>query len=82
MSAEVVPLRPQKKPRATTPKVWLSPAMVCEHVPGLTEEILSERRKQRKRPHFEKPSLKTVIYDLDEIDDWVRSTRVVCRDVP
>lgn len=72
MTAAVLPLRPGKQTK-TTP-VWLSPEQVCERVPGLTVEILSQRRKNNLRPKFFKPSQKTVIYEQSEIDDWVEST--------
>lgn len=72
MSAEVLPIRPAKQPRREP--VWLSPEQVCERVPGLTTEILSQRRKDNLRPRFHKPSQKTVIYEQSEVDDWVEST--------
>lgn len=72
MTAVVSPIKPRQRP-AIEP-VWLSPAQVCERVPGLTEEILSDRRKRNLRPQFHKPSRKTVIYEQSEIDDWVAST--------
>ncbi len=74
MTAQVTHIRPRKS--AVPCPVWLSPAQVCERVPGMTEEILSDRRKRGLRPDYRKPSLKTVIYEQSEIDDWVESTRV------
>ncbi|QAB18700.1 hypothetical protein Leucomu_12980 [Leucobacter muris] len=73
MSAEVVPLRAGSKAQASAP-VWLSPADVCEQIPGMTEEILAERRKKNLKPRFFKPSLKTVIYEQSDITEWIRST--------
>lgn len=70
MSAVVSPIRP---PAVSAP-VWLSPKQVCEQIPGMTEEILSERRKKNLAPRYFKPSLKTVIYEQADIDEWVRST--------
>lgn len=78
MTAEVLPIRPGKKLPAAAP-VWLSPEQVCEQVPGLTLDILADRRKKRLRPDFQKPSQKTVVYEQSEVDDWVASTRVTCR---
>jgi len=76
VSASITPLRAGK---ATAPKVWLSPTQVCERVPGMTETILSERRKAGLAPNYYKPSNKTVIYEQAEIDRWVESTAVSSR---
>lgn len=70
---------PAGKSKSRREPVWLSPEMVCERVPGLTVEILSDRRKKGLRPDWRKPSQKTVIYEQSEIDDWVESTRHVGR---
>lgn len=58
---------------------WLSPAQVCELLPGMTEEILTKRRKKRLDPPYFKPtgeSGKVVLYDRAEIIAWVIAARV------
>lgn len=63
---------------------WLSPAQVCSLLPGMTEEILSERRKQRLDPPYFKPTGergKVVLYDRAEIMAWVKASKVATRDV-
>lgn len=62
---------------------WLSPAQVCSLLPGMTEEILTERRKQRLDPPYFKPTGdrgKVVLYDRAEVTAWVKSSRVATRD--
>lgn len=78
MSAAVTALRTAKAPSAK--RVWLSPEQVCEQVPGMTEVILSERRKSGLKPDYHKPSKRTVVYEQAEIDRWIESTRVSTRD--
>lgn len=61
---------------------WLSPAQVCSLLPGMTEEILSERRKQRLDPPYFKPTGdrgKVVLYDRADIIDWVMASKVATR---
>lgn len=77
MSAVVSPLRSSKAPAPAA--VWMSPSQVCERIPGMTEEILAQRRKKGLKPDYRKPSQKTVIYEQSEIDAWVESTRVAGR---
>ncbi|PVE94970.1 hypothetical protein DC434_13675 [Microbacterium sp. TPD7012] len=62
---------------------WLSPAQVCELLPGMTEEILSERRKQRLDPPYFKPTGdrgRVILYDRAEVHDWVLASRVATRE--
>ncbi len=61
---------------------WLSPAQVCSLLPGMTEEILSERRKKRLDPPYFKPTGdrgKVVLYDRSDITAWVRASKVATR---
>lgn len=61
---------------------FLSPAMVCELLPGMTDEILSARRKRRLDPPFYKPTGQyggVVLYVESEVLAWVRSSRVETR---
>ncbi len=75
--AKVTPLR-----SAAPAPVWLSPAQVCERIPGLTVGHLTDLRKRRKGPAFFKPTLKTVLYDVADVDAWVRASREKTRDQP
>jgi hypothetical protein len=68
------------KKTAREAAVWLSPAQVCERVPGMTEEILQHLRKNRQGPAFYKPTLKTTLYLESEIDAWVARSRVQTRE--
>lgn len=47
--------------------VYLSPAQVCELIPGMTEGMLGQLRYTGKGPRFSKPSAKKVVYRADEI---------------
>lgn len=61
---------------------WLSPAQVCSLLPGMTEEILSERRKKRLDPPYFKPTGgrgKVILYDRAEVVAWVMASRVATR---
>ncbi len=59
---------------------YLSPAVVCELVPGMTIDILSARRRQRLSPPYYKPSGNTVLYRESEIHAWVDASRVEIRE--
>lgn len=67
----------------TTPQpVYLSPAQVCELLPGLTETVLLRRRKQRLNPPFHKPTGEDgnlVLYDRADVIAWVSESRVQTR---
>lgn len=68
--------------RPAPPAQWLSPAQVCELLPGMTEDILTARRKQRLDPPFFKPTGergKVVLYDRADVEQWIRSARVPTR---
>lgn len=68
------------KPRPAVAPVWLSPAQVCEHVPGMTVATLQDMRKRGVGPRFFKPTHKTVIYSLADIDTWVAASAVTTRE--
>lgn len=74
--SNVTPLRA----RAAVESVWLSPAQVCDRVPGMTERILERMRGEGRGPRFAKPSPKTVVYSAADIDDWVSSSLVPTRE--
>lgn len=62
------------KPRTDT--VWMSPAQVCEHIPGMTEKVLANLRGKGQGPRYAKPSPKTVVYALADVDVWVTASMV------
>lgn len=59
---------------------WLSPAQVCEVIPGMTVTLLQRMRDAGKGPRYAKPSAKTVVYARADIDAFVRSTLVNTRE--
>ncbi|MBN7792394.1 helix-turn-helix transcriptional regulator [Microbacterium esteraromaticum] len=59
---------------------WLSPAEVCEVIPGMTVTLLSRMRDAGKGPRYAKPSPKTVVYALADVNAYVRSTMVGTRE--
>ncbi|MEL5990747.1 helix-turn-helix transcriptional regulator [Microbacterium phosphatis] len=65
---------------ADDPLIWLSPAQVCELVPGMTERRLRGLRANGAGPRYYKPSLKTVIYERSEIEAWIRGSVHTTRD--
>ena len=79
MSAVVSPIRPKKHLDDAGP-VWLSPEQVCERVPGLTTRNLQELRAKGRGPAYNKPTLKTVVYEQSVIDSWVAASIVKTRD--
>lgn len=68
------------KPRDAAVSEWLSPADVCEIVPGMTVTLLSRMRDAGKGPSYAKPSPKTVVYSRADVEAWVRSTLVRTRE--
>ncbi|WP_417556215.1 helix-turn-helix transcriptional regulator [Microbacterium sp.] len=70
------------KPRvaAAGQVTWLSPAQVCDVIPGMTVTLLSRMRDAGKGPRYAKPSPKTVVYSLDDVHAYVRSTLVTTRE--
>lgn len=77
MTAQVSQLRPAQAP---SKRSWLSPAQVCEQVPGVTERILEDLRGRGRGPRYFKPTPKTVIYEQSDIDTWVKDSEVSTRD--
>ena len=68
-----------KPPAPEADVVWLSPADVCKMLPGMTEDILTGRRKRRLDPAFYKPtgaSGNVVLYDRADVIAWVKGSRV------
>ncbi|MFT3797178.1 helix-turn-helix transcriptional regulator [Microbacterium sp.] len=54
---------------------WLSPAQVCEHVPGLTVRQLRGWREQHRGPRYAKAG-RTIVYHERHVDEWLHSTTV------
>lgn len=63
------------KPRpAATQDVYLSPAQVCELIPGMSVRTLRELRAAGRGPRYAKPTEKTVVYVEADVRAWVQST--------
>lgn len=60
--------------------VYLSPAQVCELIPGMTERRLEYLRGKRQGPRYAKPSPKTVVYVEGDVRAWVESSMQTTRD--
>lgn len=73
------------KPRPVADVVWMSPAQVCERVPGLTVANLKDLRASGKGPAYSRPTGehgKIVVYSLADVDAWVSKARTSTRDQP
>lgn len=55
----------------STREQYLSPAQVCEMIPGMTKGNLAALRFQGKGPRFIKPSPKVVVYAMSAIETWL-----------
>lgn len=53
---------------------FLSPAVICERIPSLTESLLAQLRYAGRGPRFYKPTQKTVLYKESEVIEWIEST--------
>jgi hypothetical protein len=53
---------------------FLTPAQVCERVPGITTGALSQMRYQGTGPRYFKPSHKRVLYSEIDIVEWLEGT--------
>lgn len=67
------------KPRAAAEPVWLSIEQVCAHVPGMTPRRLEYLRGKGQGPRYAKPSPRTVVYALADVDAWVQAAMVQTR---
>lgn len=54
--------------------VYLTPAQVCEMIPGMTEGHLAQLRYRGEGPEFRKPTRKLVLYVEHEVVEWIEST--------
>lgn len=74
-AAKVTPIRPTVENR------YLSPAQVCDLVPGMTVENLKELRKTGRGPAYFKPTGETygkvVVYAEADVRLWVEAGRIV-----
>ncbi|WP_425837050.1 helix-turn-helix transcriptional regulator [Microbacterium sp. PA5] len=73
-TARVTPIRPKAEP------IWLAPAEVAARVPGITVVNLQELRKKGQGPAYFKPTPKTVVYALTDVDEWVSRSRIATKD--
>ena len=69
-----------RAPKAAPTEEWLSPAAVCEVIPGMTVTLLQRMRDAGRGPRYAKPSPKTVVYARSDVDAYVRSTLVSTRE--
>lgn len=70
-----------RSPRSSSQQeVYLSPAQVCELVPGMTERRLRGMRAEGTGPRYFKPSLKTVVYAEADVRAWVKAHLVTTRE--
>jgi predicted DNA-binding transcriptional regulator AlpA len=51
----------------------LSPAEVCEIVPGMSENLLAQMRFRGDGPRFIKPSPRKVVYRSSVVEAWLQS---------
>lgn len=73
--AAVTPIR-----SATDAPVYLSPAQVCDLVPGMTERRLEYLRGKGQGPRFSKPTPKTVVYVEADVHAWIAWSMQSTRD--
>lgn len=52
---------------------WLTPAEVCELIPGMSVGLLSQLRFRGDGPPFVKPSDRKVVYRLSTVKSWLQS---------
>jgi len=56
------------------PVAYLTPAQVCEIVPGMTKGNLAQLRFKGTGPKYYKPTPRVVLYDRESIEQWVRDS--------
>lgn len=55
---------------------YLTPAQVCEIVPGMTQANLRQLRFKGVGPKYHRPTPRVIVYSESEIADWLaRSER-------
>jgi hypothetical protein len=74
----VTPIR-AGKPAIEEP-VWLSPAQVCEIVPGVTVRDLEDMRADGQGPVYSKPTPRKVVYSRADVHAWLLSKRHTTRE--
>lgn len=60
--------------RLSSETVYLTPAQVCEIVPGMTKPTLAQLRFKGTGPQYFKPTPRVVLYAREDIENWVRSS--------
>lgn len=53
---------------------YLSPAQVCELIPGMTKGSLAQQRYAGTGPRYRKPTPKTVVYLESEVIAWIEES--------
>lgn len=69
---------PDRSNRSSASTEWLRPADVSA-LTGISVENLKKMRYERRGIPFYKPTLKTVLYDVAEVERYIRSKRVNVR---
>jgi hypothetical protein len=54
-------------------ETYLSPAQVCELIPGMTTTLLKQLRFRGNGPRFIKPSPQKVVYSMTAIEEYMAS---------
>lgn len=79
-AAKVTPIRPTV---AVSDDPYLSPAQVCDLVPGLTVANLKDLRASGKGPAYRKPTGDrghVTVYRRSDVVAWVEASRVSTRE--
>lgn len=53
---------------------YITPAQVCEMVPGMTKTNLSNLRFKGSGPRYYKPTPRTVLYRASDIEAWLEGS--------
>lgn len=84
MSARTAPVTPIGRGRHVQQERYLTPQDVCAMLPGITVDVLKERRKRRVKPDYFKPTGEegrgAVLYAESDVLAWIRESRVQTRD--
>lgn len=84
MSAQVASVTPMRGNARARQERYLTPQDVCDMLPGITLDVLKERRKRRVKPDYFKPTGEegrgAVLYAESDIIAWVRESRVQTRE--
>lgn len=66
--------------QATTPPRWARPAQTADYI-GTTPDVLARWRYLNKGPSYiVPPGVRSVLYDLNDVDRWLTAGRVETSD--